>query len=104
MAAETAPIRDKTRRVKDHILSRYLKLADTLDAGETLTGADKELYTELTLTFARNVLPRSQEIAGDPENQTPIPILMNVPTHNSNPKDSQTSEEDTGSTGRDLSE
>lgn len=93
MAAEIAPIREKTRRVKDHILTRYLKLADKVDADELLTGTEKQLYSELTLTFARNVLPRSQEIGGDPENQIPIPILtMNVPTHNSDQENSSASE------------
>ncbi len=102
MAAETADIRTKTRRVKDHILSRYLKLADKVDSAKELDRAEKELYSELTMTFARNVLPRSQEIGGDPDNQTPIPIL-NVPTHQRNSKDSQVSEANPGSPGRDIS-
>jgi hypothetical protein len=34
MAAETASIQDKTRRVKDHILTRDLALADNVDKGK----------------------------------------------------------------------
>jgi hypothetical protein len=91
MAAETAPIRDKTRRVKDHILTRYLNLADKVDRQEPLLRDDKELYLELTMKFAANVVPRSVEHGGDPDNETPIPILMktNVPTDNSNGENSQ---------------
>ena len=74
---ETVDIRNKTRRVKDHILTRFLKLAERVDKKEVLRGSDKEVYEQLMLTFARNVLPRSQEIGGDPDNATPIPILMN---------------------------
>jgi len=102
---ETVDIRTQTRRVKAHILNRYLKLADKNDAGGELQRAEKELYNELTMTFARNVIPRSHEHGGDPENETPIPILtMNVSTHNSDSKDSQPSEANPRSTGRDLSE
>lgn len=101
---ETVHIRAKTRRVKDYILSRFLELADRVNAGEILRGSDKELYEQLMFTFARNVLPRSQEIGGDPDNRTPIPILANVHSNNGNSKDSQTPETDSGSSGRDSSE
>jgi hypothetical protein len=86
---ETVDIRAKTRRVKDHILNRFLLLADKVDKEEILRGSDKEVYEQLLLTFARNVIPRSQEIGGDPDNETPVPILMttNVPTHQCNSKD-----------------
>lgn len=90
---ETVEIRTKTRRVKDHILTRYLALAKKVDDEEVLTGTDKQLYSELTMTFARTVLPRSVEHGGDPENDTPIPILMktqNVPTDNGDGEDSPT--------------
>lgn len=65
MAAETKPIRDKTRRVKDHILTRYLKIADKVDAGETFTDAEDKFYSEMTSKFAPNCVPRSQEITGE---------------------------------------
>ena len=105
MAAETAAIRDKTRRVKDHILTRYLKLADKVDGDKTLTESELELYNELTNTFARNVLPRSQEIGGDPDNDTPIPILnMNVSTHNSDQKDQLPQETDSSDSRGNVSQ
>jgi hypothetical protein len=89
MAAETADLRIKTRRVKNHILTRYLALADKIDTEKPLTTSERETYNNLTLTFARNVIPRTNEHGGDPDNETPIPILnMNVPTDNSNSKDS----------------
>lgn len=72
---ETVSIRTKTRRVKDHILNRYLALADKVDKGEKLIGEDKTLYNSLTATFSRNVIPAVREHGGDPENRTPIPIL-----------------------------
>ena len=97
MAQDTQELRTKTRRVKNHILTRFLKLAERVDEGETLKGLDKEVYEQLMLTFARNVIPRSHEHGGDPENETPIPILTtNVSTYNGNSKDSQTSQKDTG--------
>jgi hypothetical protein len=102
---ETVDIRAKTRRVKDHILTRYLTLADKIDAEKPMIASERELYSELTLTFARNVLPRSQEIGGDPDNTTPIPILMNtsVPTHNGDQENKPASSANPGSTGRDIS-
>lgn len=105
MAAETASIREKTRRVKDHILTRYLALADTVNEGKSLTGKNKELYDELTAIFAKSVLPRSVEHGGDPDNTTPIPILssFNVHPHNGDQKDRQPQEENPSSPGRDIS-
>jgi hypothetical protein len=92
MAAETASIRDKTRRVKDHILTRYLAIASKIETGKEVNPPDLMLYANLTETFARNVLPRSVEHGGDPENDTPIPILMNpnVPTHDGDKENSPT--------------
>lgn len=99
---ETVDIRNKTRRAKAHILDRFLKLADRVDKDEVLRGSEKETYESLMLTFARNVIPRSQEIGGDPDNQTPIPILTHVPTDNGNSKDSQANQANKGSSGRDI--
>lgn len=65
MAAETAAIRDKTRRVKNHILDKYLKLADLEENNQLVNAEDKAFLRELTLKFASNVIPRSQEISGE---------------------------------------
>jgi hypothetical protein len=102
---ETVDIRNKTRRVKDHILNRFLALADRVDQNEILRGSEKDLYEELMFTFAKNVVPRSHELGGDPDNTTPIPILMNtsVPTHNGDQENKPASSENPGSTRRDIS-
>lgn len=65
MAAETSEIRRKTRRVKDHILTRYLKFVDMLEDGQVLSDYERGLYTELTMKFAANVMPRTQEVTGE---------------------------------------
>ena len=67
MATETVAIREKSRRVKNHILDRYLKLADRVDQkgiGD-LSENEVKTYTNLTEDFAKNVIPRSQEITGE---------------------------------------
>lgn len=100
---EPSDIRNKSRRVKNHILTRYLTLADKLDAPENKDKSMKDvfinaeefmLYRELTDTFSRNVIPRSVEHGGDADNDVPIPILMrsNVSTDNSHSKDSPAQE------------
>ena len=67
MAAETADIRSKARKVKAHILNRYLKLADRVDEkGEgDLSDSEFKRYWELTHDFAKNVIPRTQEVTGE---------------------------------------
>lgn len=63
---DTSELRTKTRRVKNHILDRFLKLADKVDRGEVLMlEAEANLYNELLLVFAKNSLPRSTEITGE---------------------------------------
>ena len=64
---DTSAIRTATRRIKTHIANRYLKLADRVDEkGEgDLSENELKLYKELTFEFARNVVPRSQEITGE---------------------------------------
>jgi hypothetical protein len=64
---DTAELRTKARRVKNHILTRYLSLADRVDAkGEgDLSESEQLKYWELTKDFAKNVIPRSQEITGE---------------------------------------
>lgn len=62
---DTASIRIATRRIKTHIANRYLKLADKVDAEEALTEKERETYEKLTTEFARNVVPRSQEVSGE---------------------------------------
>lgn len=65
MAAETAPIREKTRRVKDHILNRFLTLSDKVDKEELLEAHETMLYYKLMEVFAKSVLPRTQEVTGE---------------------------------------
>ncbi len=97
MAAETADIRAKSRRVKNHILTRYLKLADRVDEkGEgDLSENEAKRYWELTSEFARNVVPRSQEISGEdggPLNV--VPIYGGLSKHDSDSKDIQPEQKD----------
>lgn len=82
MNTATTDIRTKTRRVKKHILERYLKLADKVDKAEeekkplleVLDVIEFKTYNELTEVFAKTVLPRSQEITGD--DGTPLTIQI----------------------------
>ncbi len=59
---ETSALRAKTRRVKDIILNQFLDLADKKTP---LSESEQTLYHELMMTFARNVVPRTQEITGE---------------------------------------
>lgn len=65
MPNETAEIKRKTRRVKDHVLNKFLLYVDKLEEAQELSDYEKSLYKEMMLTFARNVLPRTQEITGE---------------------------------------
>ncbi len=65
MAKESNDIRNKTRLVKNHILSRFLKFAEIIDNGGELATDDLGLYKELTMKFAPNCVPRSTEITGE---------------------------------------
>lgn len=93
--ADTTAIRNKARRVKAHILSKYLKLADRVDEkGEgDLSEKEYKTYYDMTSEFARNVVPRSQEVTGEDgeainvnvtkyaDNTTAIPIpAESIPT------------------------
>ena len=64
---DTSAIRTSTRRIKTHIANKYLKLADRVDEkGEgDLSEKEAERYWDLTHEFARNVVPRSQEVTGE---------------------------------------
>lgn len=62
---ETADIRTKSRRVKAHILNRYLAVADKIDAQQEITKEERQTYSELTPIFAKNVVPRTQEVTGE---------------------------------------
>lgn len=67
MATETADIRAKARRVKNHILTQYLKLSDRVDEkglGD-LSETEYNNYWKMTGEFAKNVVPRSQEVTGE---------------------------------------
>lgn len=67
MSGEIKPIKDKTRKVKNHIIDQYLKLADRVDEKGTgdLSENERAKYWELTTIFAKSVLPRTQEISGE---------------------------------------
>ncbi len=68
MAAETAATREKTRRVKNHILDRYLKLADKVEqegGKDNLNPTELTEYERRSDQFAVNCVPRTQEITGE---------------------------------------
>lgn len=65
MAAESNDIRNKTRRVKQLILDKYLKMAEIEEATGFQTQAQADMFKELTLVFAKSVVPRTQEITGE---------------------------------------
>lgn len=107
MAAETADIRNKTRRVKAHILNRYLKLADKVDDAElkgksikeALVAEDFLLYRELTETFSRNVLPRTTELTGEDGGALVLEISETIAKKNNlNVTNTEPDPDSTGST------
>lgn len=59
MSAETAPIRARTRRVKDLTLQRIEAILDN----PSLVTVD--FYQSLLLKLAGNVIPRSTEVTGE---------------------------------------
>lgn len=65
--ADTTDIRNKARRVKNHILTKYLKLSDRVEEKGEGDLSDKEYktYYDMTSEFARNVVPRTQEVTGE---------------------------------------
>lgn len=81
---DTASIRIATRRIKTHIANRYLKLADRVDKNseDVLTEKELKLYMDLTFEFARNVVPRSQEVSGDDGQPLIIQIAKEVADKN----------------------
>lgn len=76
MATETVAIRSKNRQVKNHILDQYLKLAVRVeDKGlDNLSENEATKYWDLTLTFAKNVLPR--EMTGEEGEAIKIQIVQ----------------------------
>lgn len=64
---ETAATREKTRKVKNHILDRYLKLAYKVDeeGKDNLTRAELLEYEKRSDQFASNCVPRSTEVTGE---------------------------------------
>lgn len=96
---EPTEIRNKSRRVKSHILTRYLKLADKVDEGERLQAKDEQTYNDLTNTFAKNVIPRSQEITGEDGEKLILPIYngISIQEHNSDQADIPAQEENQSS-------
>ena len=61
MNGATTDIRNKTRRVRKHILDKFLDLADKKE----LTEKENKTYNDLLMVFAKNVIPRSTEITGE---------------------------------------
>lgn len=59
MAAETADLRNKARRVKNLALSKAIEIL------ENPTKHPKELYEQTYLTALKNSVPRTQEITGE---------------------------------------
>jgi uncharacterized protein YicC (UPF0701 family) len=59
MAADTADLRNKTRRLKNLAIMR------AIDVMEHPEDYDKETYKETYLTTLKNSVPRTQEITGE---------------------------------------
>ena len=95
MAGEIKPIKEKTRKVKNHIIDRYLRLAERIDNNDELSDNEKAKYWELTTIFAKSVLPRSQEVTG--EDGDPIKIAFD-PVFNPTPNAEPTSKTEGDST------
>ena len=58
-------IRAKTNRVKQLILDKYLAMAEVENTTGFATQAQADMFKELTLVFAKSVVPRTQEITGE---------------------------------------
>lgn len=58
-------IRAKTNRVKQLILDKYLAMAEIEEKTGFQTQAQADMFKELTLVFAKSVVPRTQEITGE---------------------------------------
>ncbi len=65
MPNETSAIKAKTRRVKDHVLDKFLMYVDKLARAEELSEFEKVIYKDMLLTFAKNVIPRTTELTGE---------------------------------------
>ena len=79
MPNETSAIKQKTRRVKDHILNQYLGF---VDSKMPLSETEQTLYRELTLIFAKNVLPRTQEVTGEDGQPLIIQVAKSIADKN----------------------
>lgn len=93
---DTSAIRTSTRRIKTHIANKYLKLADRVDEkGEgDLSENEYSKYWDLTKEFARNVVPRSQEVTGEDGQPLIIQLAKEVADKNAiNPSPSTDSQE-----------
>lgn len=58
-------LKTKTNRVRKHILDRFLLLADKVDQEKPLNLNEEVIYKDLLNIFAKNVMPRIQEITGE---------------------------------------
>jgi hypothetical protein len=94
---DTSSIRNKTRRIKDHISDRFLGFVDKLEKGKGLDEFERKRYEELTDVFAKSVVPRTQELTGEDGEKLIIPIYGGLSEHPSNQEDIQPETENTGS-------
>lgn len=69
MAAETAPIRNKTRRLKDLALDKAIEIL------ENPQDYDREEYNQTFQTVLKNAVPRTQLIGGD-EDSSPVQVQI----------------------------
>lgn len=84
MAAETSPIRNKTRRIKDLTLDQI----ELILTGKAIKIGDKEytpsldFYQQLILKLAGNVVPRTQEVTGEDGAPLAISIAQTIADKN----------------------
>lgn len=102
MAAETLGVRNQTRKVKSLALNKIEKILEMDD--EKMTKEQKSFHDQLLLKIAANVVPRTHEVSGSEDNQTPIPvsILQNVRSDQSITQNTGVEETVTHHTGRNL--
>ncbi len=91
MSAETAPIRAKTRRLKDLSITKAIHILENEDS------VDPDLYKDTYLTVLKNSVPKAQEITGD--DGAPLIIQISKPIAEKNNLDVVNTSSDTDSEG-----
>lgn len=79
MAAETAPIRAKTRRLKDLAITKAI---DILEYPEKYS---PDIYNETYQTVLKNSVPKAQEITGEDGGDLVIQISREIAVKNNLP-------------------